>query len=114
MPIVAPFQKQCSAQRIVTEQKHKEQAHKNSSLWPLDLLPLGLAHPVSNSSTKGELSDRLSEITDLYIYISPSWTQEKPTRCFIVFVEKWCYKKEREGDVPHGILDGISSAIVSE
>lgn len=56
LPTVAPFQKQHSAQRIVTEQKHKEQAHKNSSLWPFDLLLLGLAYPVSKSSTKGELS----------------------------------------------------------
>lgn len=42
---VASFQGQPSAQKIVTEQKHKEQGHKNSSLWPLDLLPLGLVHP---------------------------------------------------------------------
>lgn len=103
---VAPFQRQYSAQRIMTEQKHKEQAHKNSSLWPPDLLPLSLANPISKSSTRGELS----RPAEWNYWQKISWTQENPTRCCIVFAEKWCWKR---GDLPHGILGGISSAIVS-
>lgn len=86
---VAPFQRQHSAQRIMTEQKHKEQAHKNSSLWPPDLLPLDLANPISKSSTEGELS----RAAEWNYWQKISWTQENPTRCFIVFAEKWCWKR---------------------
>lgn len=63
---VASFQRQPSAQKIVTEQKHKKQRHKNSSLWPLDLLPPSLAHPVLKGRkertccTRGKLG-RLTE-----------------------------------------------------